>query len=56
MKWVMALLLGVKAILGVEGLHPPLTYLCLAFLLFLVPNLSCVSFHFNLQYVRNQWL
>lgn len=56
MKWVIALLLGVKAVLEAEGLHPPLAYLCLAFLLFLVPNLSCVSFHFNLQHVRNQWL
>lgn len=56
MKQVVALLLGVKAILGAEGLHLPLTYLYLAFLLFLVLNLGCVSCHFNLQHVRNQWL
>lgn len=55
-KQVVALLLGVKAILGAEGLHLPLTYLCLAFLLFLVLNLGCVSRRFNLQHVRNQWL
>lgn len=56
MKQVIALLLGVKAILGAEGLNPSLTHLCLAFLLFLVLYLSCVSCHFNLQHVRNQWL
>lgn len=52
-KQMIALLLVFKAILGAEGLHLPLTYLCLAFLLFLVLNLSCVSCHFNLQHVRN---
>lgn len=56
MKQMIALLLGVKAILGAESLNPSLTYLCLAFLLFLVLYLSCVSCHFNLQHVRNQWL